>query len=141
MKRLIDCGTQCMPIRVCAAHFFCGRSMTLITMALPILKFLVGRHVRIRMVIHGGSGNEYLRNLNVYGLRLENLSLVLPGGGFGPSRFNAWLEERRAIEERDAHATNVAIPNAEIPQIPMDVTAVENQGRSDPPAVTAFSRR
>ena len=42
--------------------------MTLITMALPILKLLIGRNVRIRMVVHGGEGADYLRNLNVYGL-------------------------------------------------------------------------
>ena len=105
MKHMAFCGTECMPMRVCAAHFFCGRSMTLITMALPILKFLMGRNVRIRMVVHGGEGADYLRNLNVYGLRLENMSHVLTGGGFGPAQFASWLEERRTLEAQQRTPT------------------------------------
>jgi hypothetical protein len=68
-----------------AVHFFCGRSTTLLSMALPI-KFLVGRQVRYRLIIHGGgSRDNYMTDLKQYGLKAEFLSRRIIGGGFDDS--------------------------------------------------------
>jgi hypothetical protein len=91
MKKLINCYTACMPLlHLRAVHFFCGRSTTLLSMALPAFKFIMGRQVRDRLIIHGGSRSDsnYTTDLKQYGLKLENLSTII-GGGFNNSDLNS----------------------------------------------------
>jgi hypothetical protein len=44
----------------------------------------MGRQIRDRLIIHGGSRNNYMTDLKQYGLKLENLSGII-GGGFDNS--------------------------------------------------------
>ena len=57
-------------------------------MALPVYKFLLGRHIRHHSIIHGGSRSRsrdhYMTDLKQYGFKAEHLSRVI-GGTFDDS--------------------------------------------------------
>jgi hypothetical protein len=61
-------------------------------MALPVFKFLMGRQARCRLIIHGGSHDNYMTDLKQYGLKAENLSRII-GGGFDNSNLMPLLME------------------------------------------------
>ena len=86
-KKLIDGCMTCMPLHLRAVHVFYGRRTTsLISMALPVYKFLVGRQVRYHSITHGGSRDHCMTDLKQYGLKAEHLSRII-GGSFD----NAYL--------------------------------------------------
>ena len=82
-KRLIGGCMTCMPLHLRAVHVFYGRSTTsiVVSMALPVYKFLLGSQVRHRSIIHGGSRDHYMTDLKQYGLKAEHLSRII-GGSF-----------------------------------------------------------
>jgi hypothetical protein len=73
-------------------------------MVLPVFKFLMGRQARYRLIIHGGSHDNYMTDLKQYGLKAENLSRII-GGGFDNSKLMPLLTELESLsskEEADA---------------------------------------
>ena len=72
MKNLFRCANKCMPIRVKAVHFFCGQTSATFALALPAIKFLIGRDARLRLVVHDSRhGKHYSEDVQPYGLLPE----------------------------------------------------------------------
>ena len=98
LKKLAYFVNFCSPIQAKALHFFCGRNKSLLTYVLPAFKYLLGKDLRIRMVVHGGTGVDYLADIKRYGLCLQKISYVL-GGGFSYQNYLDWLEAQRCKEQ------------------------------------------
>ena len=97
MKKAAHFVNHCIPLQAKALHIFCGRNQSLLTFALPAYKHMLGKNLRLRMVVHGGNGSSYLSNLKEYGLSAEKVRLIL-GASYSEKEFSEWLDATRAIE-------------------------------------------
>ena len=97
MKKQSHFLTNCIPLQPKALHFFCGRQQSLLTFALPAYKYLLGKKMRLRMVVHGGNGLNYLSNLKEYGLPTDLIRQHLERRST-ENEITEWLEAQRASE-------------------------------------------
>jgi len=82
---------QCLPIKVCSVH--ACRVPLFGIFLIPAIKSCIGRHVRLRFIVHkGGTNEDIVRKLERYGLRRSGIPDTL--GGTYTSDIDEWLEER-----------------------------------------------
>jgi hypothetical protein len=97
VKKMVPLVLRAMPLKVRAIHLFCGRSsMLVLGLALPFFKFLMGKFIRMRLVIHGGYQHDYAPSTLEFGITRLSHDL---GGDYGREEYDSWLAEREVLEK------------------------------------------
>jgi hypothetical protein len=91
---------DCLPIKVKAIHISLPFRHPPFNFVLPVLKFILGRSLRQRVVVHHGSDLEVLMGLEKYGISEANVPPVLGGRYKLEARVAAWLVDRLELESR-----------------------------------------
>ena len=95
-KLLWTAISECLPVQIRAVH--CCYPRSFMDMFLPLLKNILGRHMRLRHVVHDdGSDREALYALKQYGL----CEMGLPHAFLGSFELDPvrWVKERSRVEE------------------------------------------
>ena len=66
---------------------------------LPVIKFILGKHIRLRVFLHSGSDQCVLQRLRKFGIDTVQVESVLQSD-LGMPSFRKWMEERRVHERR-----------------------------------------
>jgi hypothetical protein len=97
---------DCLPIKLRAIHI-CGAHIRVpppLQFILPVVKFIAGKHIRRRMLLHTGSDNTVIMGLTKYGLTRSIIPCEV-GGDYHWQAFHAeWLANRLLVERRREEA-------------------------------------
>jgi hypothetical protein len=83
-----------------AVHVCTGSGRAMLGVILPIAKYVMGRHLRLRLVIHSGSDNDLLDGFERYGLGRDHLKSVVLCNESVVDNYAEWLEEQARIERK-----------------------------------------
>lgn len=75
-------------------------------MALPVYKFILGSQVRHHLIIHGGSRDHCMTDLEQYGLKAKNLSRII-GGSFDDSNLMPLLMDLESVSSAEYAVENL----------------------------------
>jgi hypothetical protein len=89
---------DCLPIKLKAIHISLPFRHPPFHFVLPVLKFILGRSLRQRVVVHHGSDLEVLVGLDKFGISEANVPPVLGGLYKLQTELAAWLASRRELE-------------------------------------------
>jgi hypothetical protein len=96
---------ECLPIRLRAMHICLPFRRPPFTFVLPVIKFICGKSIRQRMVIHHGSDLEVLLGLENHGIIRANIPAALGGEYNLQAELTEWLADRLELEgRREANA-------------------------------------
>jgi hypothetical protein len=68
---------------------------------MPVLKFSLGRYLRLRYRFHSESGRDLVRLLAPFGLTEDHVAVVHGGELGGRTRGQEWVEQRMRQEAAD----------------------------------------
>jgi hypothetical protein len=97
---------DCLPIKLRAVHICLPqlKSKPNFPFTIPVIRFLAGKHIRRRMVIHGGSEDLIVMDLINYGLSRSIIPFEV-GGDYRWEAFHAeWVANRLLFESRREEA-------------------------------------
>jgi hypothetical protein len=78
-------------------HVLCQNSVDL---AVPVIKQIIGRELRLRLNLQGGSLLEVQQALQEYGLTTEHVDAIFHGVSYHECQAKVWLAERYGEEEK-----------------------------------------
>jgi hypothetical protein len=67
---------------------------------LPVVKFLAGKRLRRRMILHSGSEHEIVRGLSKYGIGRNIIPFELGGDYYLAAGYAEWINDRLQVERR-----------------------------------------
>ena len=85
----------CLPCRIVAQHvcFGAGGRNMWDDVIGPSLKYLYGKRMRLRNIVHGGSNSELVASLKAFHIPKESLPVCL-GGDVDDKSFQQWLVDQ-----------------------------------------------
>ena len=89
------------PVKLNAMHCVTGWSSTMYNIAVPALRFLAGERLFLRGFLHCGSSTDMETSLAPFGLGLQHVEPVFAGVVREMELIEAWLQERRRLEEKE----------------------------------------
>jgi hypothetical protein len=93
---------DCLPIRIRVIHLCLPFLHPPFNFVLPVFKFICGKSIRQRILVHSGSNLEVLLGLENHGIINANIPSVL-GGHFNlQAALAEWLVERLELDGRRA---------------------------------------
>lgn len=95
---------DCLPIQIKVIHLCLPLRYPPFNFVLPVLKFILGKRMRHRMVIHHGSDLQVILGYEEYGIGRDATPPALGGHWKMDTEFAAWLVERRSLETRREEA-------------------------------------
>ena len=101
-KLFLTCIREAFPVTFVCAHF-CHAPSFFTMMIFPVVRFLMGQHMRLRTKLHNGSEEAVLLELETYGIQRHNVFKCM-GGTLDMHHADAWLQERRRLEARELQA-------------------------------------
>ncbi len=95
---------DCLPIKVRAIHICLPQLKPPFHFIIPAVKFMAGKHMRRRMVLHSGSEHSIIVGLIKHGLSRSIIPFEV-GGDLRWQGFHAeWLANRLLVERRREEA-------------------------------------
>mmetsp|Transcript_12201 Transcript_12201/g.18722 ORF Transcript_12201/g.18722 Transcript_12201/m.18722 type:complete len:330 (-) Transcript_12201:192-1181(-) len=95
-----------MPIDVKSVHL-CSSAHSMTKVAFPVLKFILGKKIRLKFVTHHGhSGPEFAQVLAKYGLNKKNLFPVLGGTFQIDPDLTEWISSKESLEKKKVMQDN-----------------------------------
>jgi hypothetical protein len=91
---------DCLPIRLRLVHLCMPFRRPPFNFVLPVAKFICGKSIRQRMVIHHGSDLEVLLGLENHGIIRANIPAALGGDYNLQAQLTEWLADRLELEDR-----------------------------------------
>lgn len=95
-KRLYQLLQECTCLQLSAVHVCTVQSRSTYTLIMPCVLALMGRHNRLRTVIHARP--LYVEELTKCGLTVATIPTAL-GGEYSLTEFQAWIQQQRAKEK------------------------------------------
>jgi hypothetical protein len=96
---------DCLPIRIRGLHLCLPFRRPPFNLLLPVIKFICGKSIRQRAVIHHGSHLEILLGLENHGIARANIPPALGGDYNLHAQLTEWLAHRLELEgRREANA-------------------------------------
>ena len=88
-----------LPMNFVTAHIIVGHGhAALRDVIAPILKYIHGKRMRLRSVVHLGDNQQVTRDLATYGIVAEKLPVGLGGALRTGECFMQWMIRRRGLE-------------------------------------------
>lgn len=84
-----------------ALHLLAGSANGVMSLVLPSMKQVMGKHCRLRMTVHSGTDDKMLETLAPFGLTARNMSDALSGDFTHEdfvTWFESWLENKERLE-------------------------------------------
>jgi hypothetical protein len=95
---------DCLPIKVRAVHICLPQLKPPFLFVIPVVKFMAGKHLRRRMILHSGSEHLVLMGLIKYGLGRTIVPFEV-GGDYRWEVWHAeWVANRLLVERRREEA-------------------------------------
>jgi hypothetical protein len=97
---------DCLPIKIRAMHISLPQAKIkpVFPFIIPVVKYLAGKYIRRRMVLHSGSEDLIVMSLIKYGLSRSIIPFEV-GGDYRWQEFHAeWLANRLLVERRREEA-------------------------------------
>jgi hypothetical protein len=91
---------EALPIRWQALHVCFPARKSVVQIMLPILRYVIGKDMRHRLVLHHGSPSEICVRLQDYSILPSGIPVAL-GGTFAVSSFQAWMDQQIAMEQQE----------------------------------------
>jgi hypothetical protein len=96
---------ECLPIRLRVIHMCLPSRHPPFNFLLPVIKFLLGKSLRRRLVVHHGCDLEILLSLESHGIIRANVPSVLGGHYNLQAELSEWLVDHVELEgRREANA-------------------------------------
>jgi hypothetical protein len=95
-KLFFTCIREALPVKFVCAHI-CHAPSFFTMIIFPVIRFLMGKDIRLHTRLHNGSEETVLLELEKYGIQRHNIFKCM-GGTFDMHHVDAWLEERRRLE-------------------------------------------
>jgi hypothetical protein len=95
---------DCLPIKVRAIHICLPQMKPPFQFVIPVVKFLAGKRLRRRMVIHSGCDHLIAISLLKYGLNPNIIPLEVGGEYHWEVSHAAWIANRLLVEGRREEA-------------------------------------
>ena len=67
------------------------------SLIMPVMKYVVCKHGRLRIVLHAGDDNKILEGIELYGIKCKNLSAII-GRVWKPDDFLEWWKEQKRMQ-------------------------------------------
>jgi hypothetical protein len=91
---------DCLPIKVKAIHVCLPLLKPPFQFVIPIVKFLAGKRLRRRMVLHSGSEHEILSGLDTYGIGRSIIPFEIGGDYHLEAAHAEWVVDRLQVERQ-----------------------------------------
>ena len=85
-------------MKVKGFHLIAGSANGVLSLILPVFKHILTRDLRLRLVVHAGTGTTLEEGLKQFGMISKNLSDVI-GGEWTTYQFQEWCDHQIDIEE------------------------------------------
>lgn len=88
-----------VPVQCMTIHSFTGSGHSVISLVLPVLKHMLGKRLRLRLLVHAGSDKEILERLAMYGVKGDHLDGYVSGSYVRQhAAFLEWVEQQMQEE-------------------------------------------
>lgn len=99
-----------VPVRCLTIHNFTGSGQSVMGLVLPVIKHMLGKRLRLRLLVHAGSDKEILERLAMYGVTGDHLEGYVSGSYVRQhATFLAWVEQRMQEETKDIASTRQSV--------------------------------
>ena len=95
-KRFCHVVRFCLPIEVKGVHIIVGRSASFFDVVMPLVKYLLGKEIRLRTVIHR---DRHVPGIEAYGIDRVYLP-VDHGGMYKIGEAHSSIEPQRLLEPK-----------------------------------------
>jgi hypothetical protein len=93
-KKAVCMVMEALPLQVKAVHICLPiLSHSFLNVAFPVLKHILGRYLRLHMLLHAKPGPGFVREMEQFGVNIKNIPFVL-GGAFLHEDYLIWLRAK-----------------------------------------------